>query len=592
MTGVTLTLIDIDLALLAVKSRRTDTGGVESCALAAAAVLTAHPQTRVFVDLTVSPFKLRGADTFIRIDQVSAGGVVLAGGGQTLVIFLLTVQTMVAWDAETPVAVAHAAADPMSTGVEGAEVDELSTGGASEAGGAAAAEAQRPRALGVTRPIVMARTGRTWVHLLLTCGALETFGTVAPGPGQAAETCGSVLAGPGEAVVHQELATLAFETWGTGAAEVASLAPLPHIGAGGVVSTRPVVAGVELLAEDPGVAVVTVAEERALRGLCDAAAFPRALWVAEAAAGLHTAAGLHRQVQTQRDLRGCGGAHTQHTEEVVLSQWQQQVGQHQSVCRLEEGQSAAVQDGGAEETFFTDTPQHWSSTGIHQHFDGRLLWDLQGQSEGSRRQLTQLWAQTVEALSHPVRLPGHHQQPLSLLGLPWRQSGRGRRGGGGGGDGGWLQGLSGCCGRRGDRGGRFGGGGGAWFPVGRREVQQDLIAPRALVAVAAVTGEGRLASLAGGSAAVAMETGAAGTRVCEELTVVSSVSRAAGAGVLPGVAADYQAGPSVQAGQALAGVRARCGARGHGFGRSRGVRSQLERRAQSAPREEQKEERP
>lgn len=58
------------------------------------------------------------------------------------------------------------------------------------------------------------------------------------------------------------------------------------------------VAGVKLLAEDPSVAVVTVAEERALRRLRDAPAFPRALWVAEAAPGLHTAAGLHCQVQT------------------------------------------------------------------------------------------------------------------------------------------------------------------------------------------------------------------------------------------------------------------------------------------------------
>lgn len=334
MTGVTLAFIDVDLALLAVVSRGTDTGRVEPCALAAAAVLTAHPQTGVFVDLTVSAFKLRGADTFVSIDQVSAGGVVLARGGQALVVLFFTVQTMVAWDAEAPVAVAHTAADPMSTRIESAEVHELSTGGTGEAGGAAAAKAQWPRALGVTRPIVVAWTGCTRVHLLLTCGALETFGTVAPGPGQAAETCGSVLAGLGEAVVHQELATLAFETWGAGAGEVASLAPLPHVGAGGVVSARPVVAGVELLAEDPSVAVVAVAEESALRRLCDAPAFPRALRVAEAAAGLHTAAGLHCQVQTQSDLRGCRGAHTQHTEEVVLSQWQQQVGQHQSVCRL------------------------------------------------------------------------------------------------------------------------------------------------------------------------------------------------------------------------------------------------------------------
>lgn len=231
-------------------------------------------------------------------------------------------------------------------------------------------------------------------------------------------------------------------------------------------------------------------------------------------------------------------------------------------------------------------PQHRSSTGVHQHLDGGLLGDLQSQSEGSRRQLTQLWAQTVEALGHPVSLPGHHQQPLSRLGLPWWQSGRSRRGGGW--DGGWLRRLSGGRSRCGDRGGGFGRGGGARFPLCRREVQEDLIAPRALVAIAALAGEGRLASITVAIAAVAMETGAAGTWVCEELTVVASVARAAGAGVLPGVAwAEDQAGPSVQAGQALAGVRARRRVRGHGFGRSGGVWSQLERRSQSAPRKEQ-----
>lgn len=50
-----------------------------------------------------------------------------------------------------------------------------------------------------------------------------------------------------------------------------------------------------------------------LRGLRDTFPFPRTLGVTEAAAGLHTAAGLHRQVEAQGDLRGCGGAHTHHT---------------------------------------------------------------------------------------------------------------------------------------------------------------------------------------------------------------------------------------------------------------------------------------
>lgn len=50
-----------------------------------------------------------------------------------------------------------------------------------------------------------------------------------------------------------------------------------------------------------------------LRRLCDTFAFPRALRVTEAAARLHAATGLHLQVETQNDLRGCGGTNAQHT---------------------------------------------------------------------------------------------------------------------------------------------------------------------------------------------------------------------------------------------------------------------------------------
>ena len=53
-------------------------------------------------------------------------------------------------------------------------------------------------------------------------------------------------------------------TWRAGAGEVASFTPLSHVGAGAIVATRPVVAGVELLAEYSGVAVLTLAEESAL----------------------------------------------------------------------------------------------------------------------------------------------------------------------------------------------------------------------------------------------------------------------------------------------------------------------------------------
>lgn len=258
----------------------------------------------------MSALKLRCADTFICIDEVPARGVVLAGGRQTLVVLFLTVQTMVAWDTQTPVAVAHAAADTVSTGVKGAEVHQLGARGASETGRAAAAKSQGPGALRVARPVVVTGAGGTWVHLLLTCRPLVAFGTVAPGPSQAAETCGSVLTRLGQAVVHQQLAALAFIAWGASACEVASLSPLSDIGACAIVATRSAVAGVKLLTEDASVAVIAVAEESALRGLCDTFAFARTLWITEAAPGLHAAAGLYCQVETQSDLRGCGGADT------------------------------------------------------------------------------------------------------------------------------------------------------------------------------------------------------------------------------------------------------------------------------------------
>lgn len=53
-------------------------------------------------------------------------------------------------------------------------------------------------------------------RLVLACNnGLPTFGTVTPGPGQAAETSGSILAGLGDAVIDQQLATLSFITWET-----------------------------------------------------------------------------------------------------------------------------------------------------------------------------------------------------------------------------------------------------------------------------------------------------------------------------------------------------------------------------------------
>lgn len=88
---------------------------------------------------------------------------------------------MVAWDAETPVAGANTAADPVGTGVEGTEVDQLGAGGASEAGGAAAAEAEAGT-LGVAAPVVVTGAGGTGVDSLLTRAALISLWAEASGP--------------------------------------------------------------------------------------------------------------------------------------------------------------------------------------------------------------------------------------------------------------------------------------------------------------------------------------------------------------------------------------------------------------------------
>lgn len=174
----------------------------------------------------------------------------------------------------------------------------------------------------------------------------------------------------------------------------------------------------------------------------------------------------------------------------------------------------------------------------------RLFRHLQRQSQSSWCQLTKLRTHTVQTLghlkhthrhtawnlctffkfklysslnlSHPVCLPRHYQQPLPRFGLPWLQGGRRRRCGGG--DGGRLRRLSGGCGRGGNWGGQLRSGGGGGVPVCGRQVQQDLIAPLPLVAFGALAGVGLLPLLAAVAlAAVSMETGAAGTGVCEKL---------------------------------------------------------------------------
>lgn len=80
VAGVTLTLVHIHLTALPQVSRWTVTGCVEPRALAAPPILAVDPQTGVSIHLTVPSFILRCAYTLVCVDEVSAGGVVLAGG--------------------------------------------------------------------------------------------------------------------------------------------------------------------------------------------------------------------------------------------------------------------------------------------------------------------------------------------------------------------------------------------------------------------------------------------------------------------------------------------------------------------------------
>lgn len=84
----------------------------------------------------------------------------------------LTVSGRLTWDTQTPVAVAHAATHSVGTRVQRTKVHQLGTSGAGEAGGAAAAEAQRVGTLSVARPVVVTGAGGARVHLLLACGPL------------------------------------------------------------------------------------------------------------------------------------------------------------------------------------------------------------------------------------------------------------------------------------------------------------------------------------------------------------------------------------------------------------------------------------
>lgn len=78
---------------------------------------------------------------------------------------------MLTRDTQAPVVVAHTAAHSMGTGVQGAEVDQLSTGRASEACWTTTAKPQGTR---VACGVIVTGAGGTWVYNLLTCSRLIT----------------------------------------------------------------------------------------------------------------------------------------------------------------------------------------------------------------------------------------------------------------------------------------------------------------------------------------------------------------------------------------------------------------------------------
>lgn len=120
----------------------------------------------------------------------------------------------------------------------------------------------------------------------------------------------------------------------------------------------------------------------------------------------------------------------------------------------------------------------------------------------------------VAFISDLFFLPLHHQESLSSLRLPRLQRGRGLCCSG---HHGWLGGLRGGCGHGGC--GLFGGRGCGRVPIGDRQrvqrVQGGLLTLLPLVPLAALAGVSLALTTA---ATVAMETGAAGTGVCEKLT--------------------------------------------------------------------------
>lgn len=95
--------------------------------------------------------------------QISA--LLIHGQKSSFHFHLSTLTLLLTWDTQAPVVVAHTAAHSVGTGVQGTEVDQLSTGRASEACWAATTKAQ---GTSVARAVIVTRVGGTLVHYLLT----------------------------------------------------------------------------------------------------------------------------------------------------------------------------------------------------------------------------------------------------------------------------------------------------------------------------------------------------------------------------------------------------------------------------------------
>lgn len=176
MAGVTVTFIDLNVALFTCKPWSADTCAIEAFAVTSASIQTADVSAGVLVRFTVDSFVFCQAHALIAINEVPAGGSVQAWSRETFIVFLLTVEAVVTWVTEALVAGAHTAAGAVSARAERTEVDQLGAGRPREARAAAAAEVHSVRVAGA---VVLARRRGARVHLFFTGRSEVSFWTLA-----------------------------------------------------------------------------------------------------------------------------------------------------------------------------------------------------------------------------------------------------------------------------------------------------------------------------------------------------------------------------------------------------------------------------